>query len=581
MTSPADSATTHRGTLVKQALCWTGMGALLVVCVWHRWYGFDIWYHLALGREVVELGSADASGTVLLHQPGYRNIYWVFQVLAWFVYSRGGMSAVTMLLAALWSATFALWARTANAFSFPEAGIPLSAAAIVACQLRFEERPEVFSYLFLALHLWFIVQLASGTINRRKILVWLASQVVWTNVHGYFFMGPAVLAFWLVCGSLQGERRERLTRGWQVLGGVSAATLASPFGFGAWATVFEFARYISAMRRAVVEVRPYPFSGYGWTTVFFWGWSGLIIIVALADIARRRRLYEPALGMAGVALGALSARNAPLAVMMSGPLLAQNLQAMARFVTIPGSRLVVPALVSVLAFAYTGRVLTTRSYAPLVAYDYAPGSSLASDDYPVSATEFLRATGFSGSVFAPPSDGSYLEWALPSVQPYADTRFIDGPLTSEYFQALQRPSEFSKLHARWNFDAVLINVLKDQTHLVSLLADSRTWTLVYADSYRCVLANRGRPAGAALTKGPTHFYTGQTFARPANYNAAGSWLQGFAEARRTDLFALALRQFAMARDFPQEFRAAARDYALKVGSAEIAQAAMSYSPPPK
>jgi hypothetical protein len=193
----------------------------------------------------------------------------------------------------------------------------------------------------------------------------------------------------------------------------------------------------------------------------------------------------------------------------------------------------------------------------------------------VAATEYLRGSGFSGSVFAHASDGSYLEYALPSVQPYADTRFIDVGLTSQYFRALQQPLEFGKLHARWKFDSVLINIREDQTHLLSLLADSRTWALVYADPYRCVLANRDRPAGAALIAGPIHFYAGQKFERPADYNAAGSWLQGFAEAGRTDLFALALRQLGTAPDFPQEFRAAAQAYALKVGSAEIAAAAVA------
>lgn len=549
------------------------MTGLLVVCVWHQWYSFDIWYHLALGRDVVRLGSPAASGTVLLQQPAYRNVYWVFQVLAWFVYSLGGMAAVTALLAGLWLATFAIWARTARAFTFPVVGIPLCAIAIVACQLRFEERPEVLSYLFLALHLWLIGQLASGTINKRMAFVWVASQVVWTNVHGYFVLGPAVLAFWLVCVAFQGQRRDRLTRGWRILAGVAAATFVSPFGAGAWGTALEFARYLSEMRAAVTEFRPYPWSGYGWTVGFFWAWSGLVAVLALGDIFRRRNPYEPALGILGVVLGALSARNAPLAVVMSGPLLAQHLEPMSGFVARRGPRLAFPVLTSLLAVTYTGRVLATGSYAPLVSYEYSPGSALAADDYPVQATDYLRSSGFSGSVFAHPSDGSYLEYALPSARPYADTRFIDVGLTRQYFRALRQPSEFQTLHARWSFDAVLINIREDQTHLVSLLADDRTWSLVYADPYRCVLANRGRPAGAALVQGPIRFYAGQKFERPVDYNAAGSWLQGLAEAGRTDLFALALRQLGAAGDFPEEFRASARAYAMKVGSAEIAEAA--------
>lgn len=562
-----------RTTRVEQA-CWSVVAVLLVVCVFHQWYGFDIWYHLALGREVVQTGSPGASGTVLLHQPAYRNIYWVFQLVAWFAYSLGGMTAVTALLAGAWVAAFALWMSTAKGFAFPALGIPASAIAIVACQLRFEERPEVVSYLLLAAHLWFIGKLDAGTITRNQVLIWVGSQVVWTNVHGYFVLGPVVLALRLVCNRLAKQRRDLNIRGWWILAAVGAATLVSPFGLGAWGTVLEFARYFTEMKRAVIEFRPYPFSGYGWTVAFFWSWSFAVTLLAIQNVVKNRTsLYEPALGLLGVALGASSARNAPLAVIMSGPLLAQHFPRMGGFLARRGFRMLMPALTAVLALTYSAHVLATGSYAPLVSYGYSPGSQLATDDYPVWATEYLRASGFAGSVFAHPSDGSYLEYALPTVRPYGDSRFIDVGLTSQYFRALRNRDEFAGLHAQWNFDAVLVNVREDQISLISLLHERRTWSLVYADPYRCVLANRLTRAGAGIAPGSIRFYTGQSFERSADYNAAGSWFQGFAEAGRDDLFATALRQLGAAQDFPPEFRDAARAYAVRVRSREVAEAA--------
>ena len=572
-TVPAGATRVSRLT---DAFCWSAIIALLIVSTCHSWYGFDIWYHLALGREVVEQASPGASGTVLLHQSGYRNIYWAFQVLAWSAYCLGGMFAVTLLLTLLWLGTFVLWAKTANVSRYPPAGVPLLAVAIVSCQLRFEERPEVFSYLLLALHIWLIGQLAAGTLTRGKVIVWVSSQVAWTNVHGYFVLGPSVLALWIASASLTKYRSDRLATAWKMLGVVSLATTVSPFGLGAWWTVVEFARYFAAMKGAVIEFHAYPFSGYGWTTGFFWAWSCIVIVLALRDVLKRKSSYEPVLGMLGVVLGASSARNAPLAVVMSGPLFAHHVERISECLAVRG-RHVVPGVTAVLALGYIGNVLATGSYAPLVVYEYSPGSKLATDDYPVEATQYLRRNGFSGSLFVHPSDGSYLEFALPSVRPYGDTRFIDSRATERYFRALRDPAAFSALNARWNFDAVLVNIREEQTHLVSLLEDRGTWTLIYADPYRCVLANNRVRTGSALVPGPIRFYAGQTFERPVNYNAAGSWLQGFAEAGRTDLFVTALRQLGAAPDFPPEFRTAARAYALKVGNAEIAEAALAPS----
>src|SRR5476649_2152846 len=165
---------------------WAAIAVLLVVRLCHEWFGPDIWYHLALGERIARTGVAQPADHLILQQPGFVNVYWLFQLLARGVFALGGIVGVSALFIACWLAAFACWLRTTGAWRSAPWGAALALAAVFVCQTRFEERPEVFSFLFLALQIDALVRWDLSAAPRRSALAqFTLVQIAWSNMHGY------------------------------------------------------------------------------------------------------------------------------------------------------------------------------------------------------------------------------------------------------------------------------------------------------------------------------------------------------------------------------------------------------------
>src|SRR5471032_2500214 len=150
---------------------WLAIATLLVVRLCHEWFGPDIWYHLALGERIARTGVAQPADNLILQQPGFVNVYWLFQLLVRGVFALGGIVGVSFLFIACWLAAFAGWLRTTGAMRSAPWGWALAFVAVLVCQTRFEERPEVFSFLFLALQIDALVHWdLAGAPSRRALM---------------------------------------------------------------------------------------------------------------------------------------------------------------------------------------------------------------------------------------------------------------------------------------------------------------------------------------------------------------------------------------------------------------------------
>jgi hypothetical protein len=110
------------------------------------------------------------------------------------LYRIGGVSALVLLKAACGTAVVALSlvARRRGAKTWPAVVVWLPAVVMLTGRLC--ERPELFSLLFLATYLAVL-----GRAGERPRWLWLlpAIQVLWVNCHGFFVLGPMVLAAYI------------------------------------------------------------------------------------------------------------------------------------------------------------------------------------------------------------------------------------------------------------------------------------------------------------------------------------------------------------------------------------------------
>lgn len=549
---------------------WAAIGLLLAVRLCHEWYGPDIWYHLALGERVVKTFDPQPADSLVLRQSGFVNVYWLFQLLVRGTFGLGGIFTVSALFGFVWFAAFAFWLRTTGAGRAPGWGGWLGLGAVFVCQTRFEPRPEVFSYLFLALQIqWLANWDAAAPVARKSLGGFALVQMLWGNTHGYWVLGPILVGAKCLSGALA---RPRDAAAWRNSGGLAAltlaATLVSPFGLRNWAGVAALWRFFGEMHHEVAEFFPPtgPLVAL-WTVKIFWlGWAATFVATLFwLAAAPRREAFPIALAAAGLWLSATSFRNIPLLVFLAAPLAGRTLPHLPsprrwqRWSTLAAGAL---------ALTLTGFALASP----------AGGSSfgirLAASASPVGFADYLPAD-FRGTIFNHPADGGYLAFRFPALRLYGDSRYVDAGPVREYFSALRDPAAFRRLDARVHFDAALLKLTESRAVARALLNDP-VWRLGYSDLHRAFFT---RPTDApAAQAAPMAVYRGEDLTDRANAESALQWMALLAEANDPVRFLSVLNEFATAPQIPAPVLETAVRYGLATGRSEILAAARALRP---
>lgn len=527
------------------------MGTLLT----HSWYGPDIWYHLTWGRELIEQGRLVPQQRTLLTQPVFANVYALFQAVIYLLYAFSGLVGVSALFAALWFVIAGLWLHLARACRFPIAGPWLFLAFVVIAQTRFEQRPEIFSYLFLMATLAWYGREARG----RDYALLFVLQVLWTNTHGYFALGPLIAA--AACLAALVERR---APPWRALGVTTLGTFATLPPLGGWLAVWHNGRVGAGLRDVNAELMPPTLWPPLAPNVVFWCLALLVVWLIARALWVRRDVFAALLALGGLALALGAVRNLPLLPLLSAPLLAtlpaEPLLGRARLMSMVGAAVAA----TLLAFA----ALTGR-YQAAVGGLGSFGVHLEWSSYPIGAVEFLK--NFRGKIFTDSYDGGYVEYHLPEARVAGDSYFSSPEITREFFDAIREPAALRGLHLRFDFDALLINV-ENLAVLDQALRDPE-WALVYSDTHRALFRKRAQAAAVPLAAG-TYFH-GESL---ANWNDAFGPLSWTAVARKyrdRDLLAKILRDVSASPVIPAALYRMALDFGVKEGDRELVRSTLA------
>jgi hypothetical protein len=153
---------------------------------------FDIWWHLGTGRLILERGAVPRVDVFTYTNAGrpWIDLYWFFQIIVALLDRAGGVRALVLLKALVGTATvaLALAARRPGSRVWPACAVWLPAVVVFTGHLN--ERPELFSLLFLAA---FLAVLARAPERPRLLWVLPLIELVWVNSHGFFILGLFVL----------------------------------------------------------------------------------------------------------------------------------------------------------------------------------------------------------------------------------------------------------------------------------------------------------------------------------------------------------------------------------------------------
>lgn len=192
----------------------------------------DLAYHLRAGGIVLDGGGIPRTDTFTFTAAGlpWVDQQWGAQVILAAVHRLGGWTGLVILRALLVGALFGflfIACRIRGADTRTAAWLSLAAFIVAAVALGL--RPQLFGMVLLALTLVIV-----AARHRRPNLIWLVPLIVlgWANIHGSFFLGPAVLGLaWLedVRDGVPNRHRPLI-----VAGVAAAAALVNPFGLEVW-----------------------------------------------------------------------------------------------------------------------------------------------------------------------------------------------------------------------------------------------------------------------------------------------------------------------------------------------------------
>jgi len=170
---------------------------LILVMAHRAIFDLDIWLHLKTGEFIAQnkiIPSTDIFSFTMQGKP-WLDHSWLFQLVSYMVYSRWQLDALIFLQCLLIILSFLVLFLMGYGMikSYLEAAIFVIITAFASIT-RFNIRPDIFSLFFFTLYLY----LLRLHINKRVIWFLVPVQVLWVNFHGYFFLGPLLIFFFII-----------------------------------------------------------------------------------------------------------------------------------------------------------------------------------------------------------------------------------------------------------------------------------------------------------------------------------------------------------------------------------------------
>jgi len=465
----------------------------------------DTGWHLRTGEWILAHGRVpgrDIFSFTRSGQPWFA-WEWLWDVLFGWLHLHAGMAAVVLASSLVLALTFALLFRMARRSSDALVALVLTLVAAAGSAGHWLARPHLFTMLFTVIF-YSILDRASREpgISRR---LWLLPplMVLWTNLHGGFFVGILLIAAYAAgefavllreTGAL--ARRRALLRGRAYLLVAAAcglATCVNPYGYRLHAHIFAYLAD-GFYRGNIMEFQSLNFQSP--QARYF-----EILLAAGAAAAlvrlRRGRLAWPLLFAVWAHEALSSARNVEIFVLLAAAPAAELVsEALRQAPALRLARWLRVGLDEVADFTREWNafdsgprwhVASAAALLALAALLYAPRPPSACraaydpKSFPVAAAGQLEQAGLYGGVFTEDLWGGYLIYReYPRGRVFIDGRsdFYGADFAGEYIKAMGAQAGWERYLSRYRVSTVL---LPPDAPLAGALRQSSAWHLVYDD----------------------------------------------------------------------------------------------------
>jgi hypothetical protein len=437
----------------------------------------DTWWQLRAGREMW------LTRQVLLRDTFSHTVYgafwpnheWLSQVLFYGTYAAGGIVFVTIVSAtAVTAAWLLVWRLTPGS---TRSRFLLTSLAVVSASTIWSPRPQVLSFLLLALTMWLLC-------HRRY--AWLPIVfLLWANLHGAVVMGVVVLAAAFAAAAIE-DRRRVPGLAFAIVACV-VATLATPLGLTFWT---EIPRSLARIRQLGIQEWDPP----RLTTpslIPFWLLAVVLVGLVVArgrelsrdvDACRRGYLTICACALGLLPLAFMAQRNVPTFLLLAVPaiaaLISPGTSKSAGGVPLPGRASDRPRLNA--AIMVVAGVLVSGT----VVYAYAkPLDHLRWTPLPEASLAALRTCR--GNLYNRYDEGGYLIWFAPTHKVFLDGRQDPYPVDLIKEQVrVESSGDFESLFRRYDIHCAYVPA----DSLVSGRLSKAGWKTLFRDARWAVLA---------------------------------------------------------------------------------------------
>lgn len=500
---------------LAKVLLIVGLFCLIFIMGHRAIFDLDIWLHLKTGEYIVQnktVPTRDILSFTMAGKP-WTDHSWLFQVLVYLIYHQWQADGLILLESLLIASAFFILFFTGVALTgfYLEAGILLAVTA-VGCSGRFNIRPDLFSLLFFALFLY----LLKLRIDKKILWLLVPIQILWVNLHGYFFLGPMLILFFIIAELIPGKlpflsklfpaepilSKNSLRRLRRIFLFVVLASLINPRGWrGAVYPLFVAREAMLGRMQIFMEniQELQPTLRLAGALGKFYIWLAVLCPVLMAVNFRRLKIIEIILFFFFFFLS-FSHRNMAFFLFVCNLIIISNLGLILKNIT-PKIRLLKPFLQRLY---FLVRFLATVVLIILLGleinkmfgwtyYDFASKDRKSAligvnqGEFPKAAVDFILENDLPGNLLNDFNSGAYLIGrAFPKRKVFIDgrTEFYGPDFFKKYLDALKGDIiVFSDIVQKYQISGVFISMARENSlpPLVGHLYKNLQWQLVYFD----------------------------------------------------------------------------------------------------
>lgn len=487
----------------------------------------DTGWHIRTGEWILANHKIPFQDIFSFSKPGQPWFAWEWLsdvLLAW-LNSVDGLRAVLIFTIAMICATFTLLYFIVRRKSNHLIAISVTMVAAAASSIHWLARPHLFTFLFLVLFYAGLERVREGRRDVGGIPVlalFPAATILWTNLHGGFFVGilligaygaGELLQFFFLAAGPEREAARRNARGFLASAAAcAAASLLNPYTYHLHVHMAQYLRDPWNSEHIIEFLSP---SFHQPRAMFF---EAYLVAAAAAGFwcLSRRRFVEPILIALWAHGGLLAARNIAIFVIVAAPVVGEAMQYAldhAAEWSIPERLRQFAARVNRVA-AKTAemeavprwRLASIAGFAMAVALMFAPHppekfrAEFDPNRYPEKALATLRPDAGT-RIFTHDEWGDYLIWKRR--RSFVDGRsdFYGDDFEQKYMDILHLKLGWEKTLSEFGVDTILMPL---DAPLTGALKESSRWRVVYDDGMALVFRQNGRTGAevsAALTSG--------------------------------------------------------------------------------